>query len=688
MAAAAPAASAPAAAPAAGAATGVPKNLVQIADEGNFTNYMKNRLRRGGMKRKGMQVVNGHKFLIRFFKQPTYCGHCKDFIWGFGKQGFQCEDCRFNIHQKCVNFVVFRCPGTETDIDADCAKVKHVWVSTTYSSATFCDDCGLLLHGVAHQGVKCDNCNLNIHHGCKDKIPPFCGSDISEIRGKLLLYVELKGSTIKVEIKEAANLIPMDTNGLSDPYVAVQLHPDRSGKTKKKTKTIQKNLNPVFNETFTFDLTPPDREKRLLIEVWDWDRTSRNDFMGSFSFSMEELQKEPIDGWYKFLSQVEGEHYNIPCTDPVNDIARLRDEVRREKPTNTRRMDNKDMPHNMSKRDMIRAADFNFIKVLGKGSYGKILLAERRGTDELYAVKVLRKDVIIQTDDMELPMIEKSVLALPGKSPFLVSLHSCFQTMDRLFFVMEYCRGGDLLFHMQKYGRFKESVAIFYAVEVALALFFLHERRIIYRDLKLDNILLDLEGHIKLTDFGLSKDNVTETDTTNTFCGTCSYIAPEILNYEPYGHPVDWWAYGVLLYEMMAGQQPFEGEDDNAIYKNAKEKKALFPKHFTQESMDVITSFLAKKPNNRLGAGRYARSEIQSHPFFKGVDWEGAENKDWIDPPIVPHIKHRKDICHFDQNFTKETTELTPTDKLFMMNLDQNDFIGFSYMNPEFITMI
>ncbi|EDW32310.1 GL11569 [Drosophila persimilis] len=682
-----PAAALPVGAGAAPAGKG-PANLLEIVGEANVVNYMKNRLRKGAMKRKGQEIVNGHRFGMRFFKQPTYCGQCKDFIWGFGKPGLQCEECRFNIHQKCCKSVEFKCPGKDTDFDADCAKVKHGWNSTTYTTPTFCDECGLLLHGVAHQGVKCENCNLNVHHACQEQVPPMCGADISEVRGRLLIYVELKGNNLKVDIKEAANLIPMDTNGFSDPYIAVQMHPDRSGRTKKKTKTIQKNLNPVFSETFTFELQPQDRDKRLLIEVWDWDRTSRNDFMGSFSFSIEELQKEPVDGWYKFLSQVEGEHYNIPCVDVVNDMARLSDEVRHDRrPNDKRRMDNKDMPHNMNKRDMIRAADFNFVKVIGKGSFGKVFLAERRGTDELYAVKVLRKDVIIQTDDMELPMNEKRVLALSGRPPFLVSMHSCFQTMDRLFFVMEYCKGGDLMYHMQQYGRFKESVAIFYAVEIAIALFFLHERDIIYRDLKLDNILLDGEGHVKLVDFGLSKAGVTERDNTRTFCGTANYMAPEIVSFDPYSITADWWSYGVLLYEFMAGQSPFEGDDESTVFRNIKEKKAVFPKHFTQDAMDILTSFLAKKPNNRLGAGRYARQEITTHPFFGSIDWEKAEAGE-LEPPIVPRIKHRKDISNFDAAFTKEKTDLTPTDKLFMMNLDQNDFIGFSYMNPEFITIL
>ncbi|XP_055854774.1 protein kinase C, eye isozyme [Episyrphus balteatus] len=651
-------------------------------------NYMKNRIRKGAMKKKGIIVIQGHHFQPRFFKQPTFCGHCKEFIWGFGKQGFQCQACRFNVHDRCHEYVVFKCAGKDTEIDSDCQKVKHNFESTTYKAPTFCDHCGNLLHGIAHQGYCCSGCKLNVHPKCKDEIPQLCGADITEIRGRIYLNISHKGGVLTVEIKEAANLVPMDTNGLSDPYVRTQIHPDKADKTKKKTKTIKGNLNPVYNETFTYDIKPEDRDKRLLIEVWDWDRTSRNDFMGSLSFSIKEIIKEQVEGWYKLLSQEEGEHYNIPCSDPNNDIAMLRDQVRRPSQRDKKkRMDHKDMPHNMNKRDMIRAADFNFLKVLGRGSFSKILLAERRGTDELYACKVLRKDVIIQTDDMELPMIEKRVLALSGKPPFLVSLHSCFQTMDRLFFVMEYCKGGDLMYQIQQVGRFKDNVAMFYACEIAVALFFLHEKSILYRDLKLDNILLDSEGHVKIADFGLCKEGIKDEQTTTTFCGTANYIAPEITQYQPYTSAADWWSYGVLLFEMMAGQSPFEGDTDEQIFKAIKENKVIFPKHFTEDARAVCNGFLTKKPENRLGSGSTARYDIRTHNFFKDVDWDKVNGRE-LEPPFVPKIKHRKDISNFDKEFTEEKTDLTPTDKLFMMNMEQNEFIGFSYLNPEFITFL
>uniref|UniRef100_A0A5F8HEB8 protein kinase C n=1 Tax=Monodelphis domestica TaxID=13616 RepID=A0A5F8HEB8_MONDO len=333
--------------------------------------------------------------------------------------------------------------------------------------------------------------------------------------------------------------------------------------------------------------------------------------------------------------------------------------------------------------------DFDLIRVIGRGSYAKVLLVRLKKNDQIYAMKVVKKELVHDDEDIDWVQTEKHVFEQASSNPFLVGLHSCFQTTSRLFLVIEYVNGGDLMFHMQRQRKLPEEHARFYAAEICIALNFLHERGIIYRDLKLDNVLLDSEGHIKLTDYGMCKEGLGPGDTTSTFCGTPNYIAPEILRGEEYGFSVDWWALGVLMFEMMAGRSPFDIITDNPdmntedyLFQVILEKPIRIPRFLSVKASHVLKGFLNKDPKERLGCQpQTGFSDIMSHTFFRSIDWDLLEKKQAL-PPFQPQITDDYGLDNFDTQFTSEPVQLTPDDEDVIKRIDQSEFEGFEYINP------
>jgi len=325
--------------------------------------------------------------------------------------------------------------------------------------------------------------------------------------------------------------------------------------------------------------------------------------------------------------------------------------------------------------------DFHLITVLGRGFFGKVILAEEKSTKKLLAIKMLKKQYIVENDNIQNMMSEKSVFLRVSSSdhPFFVKLHSCFTNNSCIYFVMEYVQGGDLIYYVRQ-SDFTPEKAKFYSCEVLLALEYLHKNNIVYRDLKLDNILLTEEGHIKITDYGLCKENMDAYASTKTICGTPEFLAPELIRGLPYTRAVDWWTFGVLLYEMLTQSPPFRGKNENELYNNIKESQPIYYLYMEYSAIHLISKLLTKNPINRLGSSEADAEEIKKQPFYKDVDWQAVLEKR-VPVPYIPKFKGKLDVSHFDNEFTKQSIYSSPI-QCTLNESEQELFRGFSYVNP------
>ncbi|XP_062873055.1 serine/threonine-protein kinase N2 [Trichomycterus rosablanca] len=325
--------------------------------------------------------------------------------------------------------------------------------------------------------------------------------------------------------------------------------------------------------------------------------------------------------------------------------------------------------------------DFKCLAVLGRGHFGKVLLAEYSSTGEMFAIKALKKGDIIARDEVDSLMCEKRIFETVNsiRHPFLVNLFACFQTKEHVCFVMEYAAGGDLMMHIHA-DVFSEPRATFYAACVVLGLQFLHQHKIVYRDLKLDNLLLDMEGYVKIADFGLCKEGMGFRDRTSTFCGTPEFLAPEVLTEPSYTRAVDWWGLGVLIFEMLVGESPFPGDDEEEVFDSIVNDEVRYPRFLSTEAISIMRRLLRRNPERRLGGGEHDAEEVKKHLFFRNIDWNGLLARK-VKPPFVPTLLGARDVSNFDNEFTSEAPVLTPPREARRLSRDEHEmFSDFDYI--------
>ncbi|KZW04096.1 kinase-like protein [Exidia glandulosa HHB12029] len=383
--------------------------------------------------------------------------------------------------------------------------------------------------------------------------------------------------------------------------------------------------SPIWKHEVSFDVTSEDAANAISFNIYD--RASEAEaFLGTLDIKPVFKHDHTVDQWYKLLP-----HESSPVT------GEIRIQITYEQ-YKTRRS--------------ITPRDFEFLKLIGRGTFGRVFQVRKKDTKRIYAMKVLSKKEIVAKKEVAHTIGERKILQRSLESPFLVGLKFSFQTQTELYLVTDFKSGGELFWHLQRETRFTEDRARFYIAELILALEHLHKYDIVYRDLKPENILLDATGHVALCDFGLSKPDLPSDQLTNTFCGTTEYLAPEVLlDDQGYSKLVDFWSLGVLLFEMCCGWSPFYAEDTQQMYKNICFGRIRFPRGvINEDGKQFVKGLLNRNPKHRLGAQRDAE-ELKEHAFFKNIDWRALALKQ-VTPPFKPDVESDESTANFDPEFT------------------------------------
>ncbi|KAF4794005.1 Protein kinase C theta type [Turdus rufiventris] len=484
----------------------------------------------------------------------------------------------------------------------------HEFTATFFPQPTFCSVCHEFVWGLNKQGYQCRQCNAAIHKKCIDKVIAKCtGSAINsretmfhKERFKIDMPHRFKVYNYKSPTfcEHCGTLLwGLARQGLKCDACGMNVH--------HKCQTKVANLCGVNQKLMAEALAMIESTQQARCQR-DSEQISRDGPLEiGFPVPVKDvtpLQALPASTTGK--KEPQGVSWETPVEGTVKGEALIESDLGEQS--------QEQQEHQVQLKLTIE--DFVLHKMLGKGSFGKVFLAELKSTDQYFAVKALKKDVVLMDDDVECTMVEKRVLSLAWEHPFLTHVFCTFQTKENLFFVMEYLNGGDLMFHIQSCHKFDLPRAT---------------------DLKLDNVLLDNEGHIKIADFGMCKENMFGDAKTSTFCGTPDYIAPEILLGQKYNTSVDWWSFGVLLYEMLIGQSPFHGQDEEELFQSIRMDNPFYPRWLDKDAKDILVK---KSPS---------------------------------------------DCSNFDKEFLNEKPRLSCADRALINSMDQNMFSNFSFVNPK-----